>query len=80
MLPRTPDYLLYTRNRLGDELYGLVHRRYRRQLWSLAKTRKKHTCAITGKVIEKGSLAYRPITNAGKRYERIAQSFFEDNR
>ncbi|GAF85121.1 unnamed protein product, partial [marine sediment metagenome] len=34
---------------------------------------------MTGVEIKKGEQAYRPITNGGNRYERIAQAFFEAN-
>lgn len=70
-------YLLHTKKRLGDGLYGLEHRRWGRQLWSIVKVRKKHRCVITGEAIKKGGFAYRPITNGGNRYERIAPTFFE---
>lgn len=73
-------YLLRTKKRLCDGLYGLKHVRWGRQLWTIAKVRKKHHCVITGELIEKGSLAYRPITNGGNRYERIAKAFFEANK
>lgn len=73
-------YLLHTKKQLGDGLYGLKNRRWGRQLWSIVKVQKKHRCVITGELIEKGSLAYRPITDRGNRYERIAKAFFEANK
>ena len=74
------DYLSYSLKKLGEELYGLEHIRFGRQLWSTCKVRKEHVCVITGKPIKKGQQAYRPITNGGNRYERIAPAFFEANR
>jgi len=59
------------------ELYGLEHIRYGRQVWSLCKMKKPHKCIITNKDIEKGTEAYRPLTNAGNRYERISREIFE---
>lgn len=73
-------YLSYSPIQLGEGLYGLEHIRWGRQLWSLCKVRKYHKCVITGEEIKKGEQAYRPITNAGNRYERIAKAFFEANR
>lgn len=73
----TNYYLLYSLKKLGDGLYGLEHIRWGRQLWTICKVRKGHVCVITGKPIKKGEQAYRPITNGGNRYERIACAFFE---
>lgn len=74
------DYLLYSLKQLGEGLYDLEHIRWRRQLWTICKVRKNHSCAITSQEIKKGEQAYRPITNRGNRYERIAKGFFEANR
>ena len=71
------DYLLYSLKQIGNSLYGLEHIRYRKQLWVLCTVRKDHVCTITGKAIKKGEDAYRPITNAGNRYERICRALFE---
>ena len=71
-------YLSYSKQKLGDELFGLKHIRWGKQLWSTAKVRKEHRCVITGKIICKGDIAYRPITNGGNRYERISVAYFED--
>ncbi len=58
---------------LNDELIGLENRRWGRQVWVEAKTRKGHSCVITGALIKKGDIAYRPaFTNKGNRYERIS--------
>ena len=73
-------YLLYSVKRLGEGLYGLEHIRWGRQLWTICKVRKDHKCVMTGVEIKKGEQAYRPITNGGNRYERIAQAFFEANK
>ena len=74
------DYLLYSLVEFGEGLYGISHIRWGRQMWSMSKVRKDHLCAITGTKIKKGEYAYRPITNAGNRYERITKAFFEANR
>ena len=73
-------YLLHTIKYLSDGLFGIEHIRYGRQLWAKAKTRKDHHCVITGTIIKKGQQAYRPITNAGNRYERICPQVFEANK
>ena len=75
---RIRDYQLWSITKISDGLFGMAHIRYGRQLWSKAKTRKEHQCTMTGKTISKGSNAYRPITHAGNRYERIIPEFFED--
>ena len=73
-------YLVYSLKYLCEGLVGLEHIRWGRQLWSICKLRKDHKCVMTGAEIKKGEQAYRPITNAGNRYERIAKAFFEANR
>lgn len=73
-------YRMYSLKKWGEGLYGLEHIRWGRQLWSICKARKDHKCVITGKLMKKGEQVYRPITNGGNRYERIAQAFFEANR
>lgn len=72
-------YLLYSLKKLGEGLYSLEHIRWGRQLWTICKVRKDHKCVITGAEIKKREQAYRPITNAGNRYERIAKAFFKAN-
>ena len=52
---------------LDDELEGLQSRRWGRQLWVLAKTRKAHNCVVLLDEIKKGSSAYRPLTNGMNR-------------
>lgn len=73
------NYLLYSKKKLSDGLWGIEHIRWGRQLWSICKVRKEHICVITGTEIKKGDSAYRPITNGGNRYERISKAFFEAN-
>lgn len=73
-------YLSYSLKQLDEGLYSLEHIRWRRQWWTECKVRKDHKCVITGVEIKKGEQAYRPITNKGNRYERIAKAFFEANR
>ncbi len=73
-------YLLYTKIKVGDGLFRMRHQRWGRQLWACVKVRKEHKCVVTGVLIPKGSYAYRPVTNAGNRYERISCGFFEANR
>ncbi len=73
-------YQSWTIIKISDGLYGLAHIRWGRQLWAKCKVRKDHKCVMTDKPIKKGKQAYRPITNAGNRYERIARAFFEANR
>lgn len=73
-------YSLYSLRQVGEELYSLGHIRWGRQWWTICKVHKDHKCVITGKPIKKGEQAYRPITNAGNRYQRIAKAFFEANK
>jgi hypothetical protein len=73
-------YRMYSLKKLCEGLYSLEHIRWGRQLWSICKVRKDHKCVMTSEQIKKGEQAYRPITNGGNRYERIAQAFFEANR
>jgi len=73
-------YLLYSLIKIGEGLYGLEHIRWGRQMWTICKVRKDHKCVMTEEPIKKGEQAYRPITNAGNRYERISKAFFEANR
>lgn len=72
-------YLLYSIKKLCDGLFDMEHIRWGRQLWSIAKMRKEHRCVMTNSIIPKGGDGYRPITNAGNRYERISPAFFEAN-
>lgn len=72
-------YLSRTKKVFAEGLCSIEHSRYGRQPWALVKVRKQHKCVITGEIIPKGAEAYRPITNAGNRYERISQAFFEAN-
>ena len=69
-------YFLKRLTRLNAMLFGLPHALHGHQLWALCKVRKPHVCVITGQPIKKGEQAYRPITNAGNRYERIAAKVF----
>ena len=47
------------------------HPAYGRQLWSVVKLRKhrRSACVLCGLPV--GDEGYRPVTNAGNRYERI---------
>lgn len=73
------DYLIYSIQKVSKGLIGIEHRYYGRQFWAKAKTRKNHRCVMTDTIIKKGEFAYRPITNAGNRYERIHLCFFKAN-
>ncbi len=55
----------------------LDHARYGRQVWTRGKARKDCRCAVTGRLIRKGRLAYRPLTNQHNRRERIAPAEIE---
>ncbi len=73
-------YRTYSIKMLSDGLFGMEHIRFGRQLWARVKMKKAHRCIITETIIQKGDEAYRPLTNAGNRYERISTTFFEANR
>lgn len=60
--------------RLADGLYGLISLRDGEQLWSIAKLRKSTNCAICDMPMLRGSMGYRPITNAGNRMCRLCQT------
>ena len=59
--------------RLADDLCGLIHPRYGRQIWSKVKMKKVAKCIVTGKPLGPGSIAYRPITNGSNRMRRISE-------
>lgn len=40
-------------------------------LWVSGKARKDHTCCISGVLISKGQVAFRPLTNGGNRMVRV---------
>lgn len=46
-------------------------------LWARGKLRKVTACAITGRLMDKGELAYRPIGNGMTRWKRIAATEIE---
>jgi hypothetical protein len=57
--------------RLGDGLVVLDCGEYGEQLWSQTKTRKPFRCALCNKDGKSGDEAFRPLTNAHNRMERI---------
>ena len=54
------------------------HWKYGRQIWTKCKMRKLHKCSVTGKTIEKGDTAFRPITNSNNRSDRITFDGIEE--
>lgn len=46
-------------------------------LWMRAKLRRVMACTVTGRLMDKGELAYRPIGNGTDRYLRIAAAEVE---
>jgi hypothetical protein len=42
-------------------------------LWTKVKLRKERKCAVTGAMIQKGSVAWSPVTNGNNRMDRISQ-------
>mgnify|MGYP001586935676 CR=1 FL=1 len=56
---------------LNSELIGL-HGGKGKQLWAKTNLRKRATCAVTGKEVG-DKTAWRPLTNAGNRSERISE-------
>jgi hypothetical protein len=63
----------------GDGIYLLFHQEFGRQVWTKAKTRKVWECEVCRKRIEKGQVAYRPITNGYNRMCRICEECMEQN-
>jgi len=62
----------------GKDLYVLwSYHANTKQLWSKIKLRKSKKCVVTGEMIEKGSMAFRPITNAINRMDRISEKGME---
>lgn len=58
------------------EMLGIVARlngsmKEVRQLWTLCKSQRDRTCGKCRERYTKGAMVYRPITNAGNRYERL---------
>jgi hypothetical protein len=67
-LPRSPYRF---GKRLSDGLVGLSHVRYGEQLWSSCATRKARECNDCCKPLPSGAVAFRPLTNAGNRMDRL---------
>lgn len=40
-------------------------------MWTLVKLREPHTCRITGKALDVGDMAWKPVTNKNNRMHRI---------
>ena len=70
-------YLKRSISYFADGLVKIEHIRFGRQPWARVKVRKKHTCAMCKEDI--GEEAYRPITHAGNRYERICLACIEQS-
>jgi hypothetical protein len=56
----------------------LSHPRYYRQVWVRCQLRKGCCCAVTGKMMPVGAVAYRPITNQRNRGERICEQVIKE--
>lgn len=53
------------------------HRGVDTAMWSRARSKKPHTCVVTGREIAVGDEAYSPTGNKQYRYERIAALVIE---
>lgn len=47
-------------------------------IWSQAKARKPGQCCVTRQDFAAGDLVYRPITNGGRRMDRVVASVWAD--
>lgn len=59
---------------MSPRLVTLQSTHYGRQIWNKCTVRKWWRCAVTGDVIKDASEAWRPITNAVNRSDRISTS------
>jgi hypothetical protein len=50
-----------------------IKRHNQRAVWHPVKMHNEHECAITGQVLPKGTLAWRPATHALYRADRISE-------
>lgn len=57
--------------KLSEGLISLSNPVYGNQLWTSCTIKKDKECVIS-KVPLKGKVAYRPLTNAGNRMDRIS--------
>ena len=52
-------------------LVGLDCGEFGYQMWTRCVSRKSEVCALCGKQSSSGDAVFRPLTNAGNRWERI---------
>lgn len=71
----TEDYRFIERRNEG--LVILTHPQYKTEPWTVAKVRKKHICAVSGKPIKVGEECYRPVTNGYNRMHRIKRDIID---
>lgn len=67
---RKYEYQVETVSVLAEGLVGL-RTDAGKQLWTLVKIRKARECSVCRGKIDKGSEAFRPLTNGNNRYHRI---------
>lgn len=60
--------------RAPGSLVTVEHWKKGEQLWSLVTVRKDHKCCVVGDAISKGSQAFRPVTDADNRMDRISMA------
>lgn len=74
-MAKDPKYQLREQSSEGLALFW--HPRYEQQLWAIVRLRKSTRCVISGQLLKKGDLAYKPLTNLGNRYHRIKKDVVE---
>ena len=57
---------------INEGLVLLFHTAYGRQMWHTCTVRKRWECNVSGKYINSGEKAWRPITNGYNRMHRIS--------
>ena len=56
---------------LGNKVVVLEHWQYGTAIWSTGVLRKPKSCAVCRNSLEKGTEAYRPMTNKTFRADRV---------
>lgn len=64
----------YFVKRLTPGIVLLVQPGCDQQMWTRVKIRRERRCSVTGQHIEKGKIAWSPLTNENNRMDRITDA------